>query len=148
MTNETSQADAVPSKMKGIEEEPKADVLKNAEKETNEQQKPGRNPIGPQHDIQSQQMQAMPQKKCAEPQQELNVASPDKDDIIDEKSESVLIDQNELVRKALNSISLEDESIESLKLDSSHPQYHKNKIAATFRHRIGKHIQSEMQFMT
>ena len=33
MKNETSQAEAVPSKMKGIEEEPKADELKNPEKQ-------------------------------------------------------------------------------------------------------------------
>lgn len=103
-----------------------------------------RSPIGPQHELQSQQMQVIPQKKCGETQQELSSVSPDKDDI----DEKVLIDQQELVRKALNSISLEDEGNESLKLDSSNPQYHKQRIAKLFRSRIEKHIQSEMQFMT
>ena len=73
--------------------------------------------------------------------------SPEKEDAIDE-NQSVLIDQRELVRKALNSISLADESIESLKLDSSDPKFHQRKIAQTFRRRVEKHIQSEMQFMT
>ena len=72
-------------------------------------------------------MQAIPQKKCAETQQELNVVSPEKEEI--DESSSVLIDQRELVRKALNSISLADEGVESLKLDSSNPKFHQHRIA-------------------
>ena len=50
--------------------------------------------------------------------------------------------------KTLNSISLEEESLDSLKLDSSDPKYHSKKIAQTFRKRLGKFIEKEMTNMT
>lgn len=68
MNNETSQAEAVPSKIKGIEEEPatqqnvvlKSDKPEAAPGRSAEKQKLSQEPIGPQHDLQSQQMQAIP----------------------------------------------------------------------------------------